>query len=262
MTASFDGFVPPKGTQSKYWMPNLQKVLIYEGQSSKARPKFQQRQGSSKGSSCVYIFTHIDIFRFKCICSIVIVVHISTIDWLLLPSYGVYFYILIDNLSETGWHTVGSQYVSSGCHGENVITTRWSCLVWRWFGWPNVWQTSGIRGSDLLDAVGINVHKVEDGKLLGNEIKNDWSRAIPCVFLLDVYVFKTVHYNWTSCVYHTEYFKSWCPCTQSSAEVPAKIPVVLSHSWLLEGPLQSWRCTLHWLVRDLQQWKWFQRETN
>ena len=80
--------------------------------------------------------------------------------------------------------------------------------------------------------------------------------------LFDVYVFKTVHYNWTPCVYHTEYFKSWCPCTQSLADAPAKIPVILSHSWLLEGPLQSWRCTLDWLVRDFLQRKWFQRETN
>lgn len=70
-------------TQSMYWMPNLQE--IYEGQSSEARPKFQQRQGSSKGSRCVYIC-------FKCICSIVIVVHISTIDWLLLPSYALLLY--------------------------------------------------------------------------------------------------------------------------------------------------------------------------
>lgn len=122
-------------TRSMYCMPNLQKVLqkfMTVNQSSKSRPKFQQRQGPSKGSRCVYVY--IDIF--KCICYIVIIVHISTIDWLLLPWYGLLFTsIWIENVFDTGWRRF-STFLK--WMPWSVITTRWSCLVWRWLGWPNV----------------------------------------------------------------------------------------------------------------------------
>ena len=164
-------------TQSMYWMPNLQKVLIYEGQSSEARPKFQQRQGSSKGSRCVWCFL------FKCICYVMIIVHISTIDWLLSPSCGL---LLSDNLSETGWRmfSICFKWMSLGkCHHHQVVL----------FGLEMVRVTQRCQPSLALKQSESNPNdwrlQVDDLLFLPHEVAICWMRLAYIYIYVYIYIY-------------------------------------------------------------------------